>query len=476
MKPVYVIAIVVAALLVRLTLARVRRRGREGPGATGTGPDGKAGTRATWPLRARRGAGPGGLDAYVRRPGAGRAAGLLAALEGSLGDVGVIAGREVRERVRGRIFRVGTLLMLAVIGAAIVVPALQGRAGKTLQTVAVVGRLPAEAQQLVRAVASGNGDRVKLIGEPDVGAAKAALRSGKADFAVVDAKLLLLDKPASASNSPVDAALVQGVARYLGVLQAFGTARLTPSQAATVIRAAPVPVRTLQPGSKSATQATGIIGLVLLFFMLTQYDTWILIGVMQEKSSRVVEVLLATVRPIQLLGGKVLGIGLVALGQAALIVGFALALGAAVGSDLLKGTAPVALLAELLWLVLGYAFYCWVYAAAGSTAERQDQVQTLALPLSIPVLLAYIYSITVVSTGHPDLFFKILAYLPPTAPFCMSVLVSLHQATWWQFTGSALISLAATACMAVFAARIYRRAVLRTGGRVHLRELLRTGH
>ena len=96
--------------------------------------------------------------------------------------------------------------------------------------------------------------------------------------------------------------------------------------------------------------------------MLQQYNTWILIGVMQEKSSRVVEVLLATVRPIQLLGGKVLGIGLVALGQATAIVGFALVVGAAVGSDLLKGTGPLVLASELLWLVLGYAFYCWVYA------------------------------------------------------------------------------------------------------------------
>ena len=71
-----------------------------------------------------------------------------------------------------------------------------------------------------------------------------------------------------------------------------------------------------------------------------------MIGVMQEKSSRVVEVLLATVRPIQLLGGKVLGIGLVALGQALLLVGVALGLGAAVGSNVLHGAAPLGLLAE----------------------------------------------------------------------------------------------------------------------------------
>ena len=206
--------------------------------------------------------------------------------------------------------------------------------------------------------------------------------------------------------------------------------------------------------------------------MLTQYNTWILIGVMQEKSSRVVEVLLATVRPIQLLGGKVLGIGLVALGQATLIVGFALIVGAAVGSDLLHGSAPLVLACEALWLVLGYAFYCWLYAAGGSTAERQDQVQTLALPLSLPILLGYIFSITVASSGNPDLFFKVLAYLPPTAPFCMPVLVSLSQVTWWEFVISVLITIAGTVGMAIFAARIYRRAVLRTGGRVKVRELL----
>jgi ABC-2 type transport system permease protein len=196
-----------------------------------------------------------------------------------------------------------------------------------------------------------------------------------------------------------------------------------------------------------------------------------MIGVMQEKSSRVVEVLLATVRPIQLLGGKVLGIGLVALGQALLLVGVALGLGAAVGSNVLHGAAPLGLLAELVWFVLGYAFYCWVYAAAGSMAERQDQIQTLALPLSIPILFGYIYSITVASSGSPNAFFDVLAYFPPTAPFCMSVLVGLGKATWWEFLASTLISIAATAGMAIVASRIYRRAVLRTGGRVSLRLL-----
>jgi ABC-2 type transport system permease protein len=308
--------------------------------------------------------------------------------------------------------------------------------------------------------------------ESSLATAKANLRSGKVDVVIVDGDRVVLNKPASSSSSPADPGLVQAVADYLGVLKTYQAAGLTPTQATEVSQAKPVPVQTLEPSSKGTTQTTSVIGLVLLFTMLTQYNTWILIGVMQEKSSRVVEVLLATVRPIQLLGGKVLGIGLVALAQATLIVSFALIVGAAVGSDLLHGSAPLVLVSQLLWLVLGYAFYCWVYAAGGSTAERQDQVQTLALPLSIPILLGYIFSITVVSSGHADLFYKILAYLPPTAPFCMPVLVGLNQVTWWQFLASVLITIAGTFGMAIFAARIYRRAVLRTGGRVRMRELI----
>jgi len=388
------------------------------------------------------------------------------------GDVGLIAGREIRERVRGRIFRVGTLIILLVVAAAIVIPKLQSKSGQTVQTVGVVGGLSPTIEQIVTTAGRQNQDTIHFRIEPSGRAARSALRAGTIDLAIVDGKEVLLKEPANSKNAPADPGLVTEVAGYLGLVQTYQKAGLSTSQITAVAHARAVPVHSLQRGSGSATKATSVVGIVLLFLMLTQYCTWILIGVMQEKSSRVVEVLLSTVRPIQLLGGKVLGIGLVALGQASLIVGFALALGAAVGSDLLHGTAPVALLAELFWLVLGYAFYCWVYAAAGSTAERQDQVQTLALPLSLPMIIGYVFSITVASSGNAPVLFKVLAYFPPTAPFCMSALVGLGQATWWEFVLSALITIGATAGMAAFAARIYRRAVLRTGGRVRFRDVV----
>jgi len=424
----------------------------------------------------------GGQKPDAAQPGRPRGSRLAAGRRfrrerGVFGDVGIIAGREIRERVKGRLFRVGTLIILAAVAAAIVIPKLHSsNSGPTVQKVGIVGSLAPDLRHVVAKTGSRIGDSVSFTSEPSVAAAKAGLRSGRVYLAIVDGSEVLLNEPASQSSSPADPTLVQEVADLLGVVNAYRSAGLTDAQATQVSGARPVPVHTLKAGAKPTANGTSVFGLILLFVMLSQYDTWILIGVMQEKSSRVVEVLLATVRPIQLLGGKVLGIGLVALGQATLIVGFALILAAAVGSDLLHGSAPLVLVCQLLWLVLGYAFYCWVYAAGGSTAERQDQVQTLAFPLSIPILVGYIFSLTVAGSGNADLLYKIFAYLPPTAPFCMPVLVSLHLVTWWEFVGSVLITLAATVGMAFFAARIYGRAVLRTGGRVRIRDLIRHAH
>ena len=450
MKGLYVALVVGGMLTLRLSIYRWRKKRRASAlsdDATGTA---SATERAPSPER------PSPAD-------------LATAL---LGDLGTVAGREIRERVRGRLFRIGTLVILVAVAAAIVIPTLHKSGnGLTAQRVGVVGALSPAARDALQIAAAANGDSVTLHPEGTLAGADGALRSGRLDLAVVDGDEIVLSVPASSKHSTADAGLVSTFAHYLGVLRAYHSAGLTTAQIAEVTGAKAVAVRSLSGGSGSSTRAGSVVGLVLLFLMLNQYDTWILMGVMQEKSSRVVEVLLATVRPLQLLAGKVIGIGLVALAQAGLIVGFALVLAKAVGSDLVHGTAPLALAAELTWLVLGYAFYCWVYAAAGSTAERQDQVQTIALPLSIPIVLGYIVSITAVSSGSASAFVKVLAYLPPTAPFCMSALVSLGDATWWEFAISVLATIAAIAAMAVFAAAIYRRAVLRTGGRVRLKDL-----
>ena len=383
----------------------------------------------------------------------------------------MVAAREVRERIRGKIFRVGTLLILVVVAAAIVIPVLH--TGKSHpQQVGVVGALSASLRATVVSSGTSIGTTVHLVSEADVEAAHGDLRSGRVDMAIVDGRELVLNKAIRPTDTSTTAQLVRAVSKNLGVAEAFAAAGLSASQSSQLAGAKALPVTSLQRGTaKGATQTTSLVGLILVFVMLTQYNTWILIGVMEEKSSRVVEVLLAAVRPVQLLAGKVLGIGLVAFAQASLIVVFALGLAKAVGSGLLEGTAPLVLVSTLVWLVLGYAFYCWVYAAAGSMAERQDQVQSLAFPLSLPIIFGYIMALTAIGSGSPSTLFEVLAYLPPTAPFAMPVLVGLGSVTWWEFAASAGLSIVCTVGVARLATSIYRRAILRTGRRVQFREI-----
>lgn len=391
------------------------------------------------------------------------------------GAVGLVAAREVRERFRGKVFRVGTLLILLVVAGAIVVPVLNSGKSRP-QRVGVVGALPAPLRAAVVASATSVGTTVHLVPEADADAAHGDLRSGRIDLAIVDGRELIVDKAIGTVTSTT-AQLALSVSKNLGLAEAVESAGLSATQVAELAGAKALPVKSLQPGTaKGAAQTTSTVGLILVFIMLTQYNTWILIGVMEEKSSRVIEVLLAAVRPMRLLTGKVLGIGLVALAQAGAIVVFALALGEGVGSDLLHGTAPVTLLSTLVWLFLGYAFYCWVYAAAGSLVERQDQVQSLAFPLSLPIVFGYIMAITTVASGNASLLFKVLSYLPPTAPFAMPVMVGLGQVNWLEFCASALISIVCTVGVARLATAIYRRAILRTGRRVKLRDVVGLAH
>ena len=388
------------------------------------------------------------------------------------GDAGLVAQREVHERIRGRVFQVGTAIILLVVVAAIVIPVLT-RSKSQPERVGVVGTLSSSLRTTVEAAANAIGTTMTFVSEPDESAADADLRSGKADLVIVDAKQVVVATAISAGDTSTTAQLAGAAAQTLGTAAAFEAAGLTAAQAEGISHAKPVPLVGLRPAPTEHRKQSpaSVVTLILVFVMLSQYSGWILTGVVEEKTSRVVEVLLAALRPAQLLGGKVLGIGLVAAAQACALVVVALGLSEAVGSDLLRGTGPLTVLVALLWLVLGYAFYCWVYAAAGSTVERQEQVQSLAFPLTIPVIVGYIVSLTAATSGRPNTFVDVLAYLPPTAPFAMPTLVGLGTATWWEFGISVALSIASTIAVARIATSVYRRAILRTGRRVRIREL-----
>jgi ABC-2 type transport system permease protein len=388
------------------------------------------------------------------------------------GRVSLVAFREIRERWRSKIFRIGTIVVLVVVAAAVVIPVLI-RGGQTQYRVGVVGALSSPVRATIVGVGSATGGKVTLVSEPSVSAGEAALRSGRLGVVIVDGRRLIVKQAVSSSDTSSEALFLREMSLEVSSERGLIAAGLSPLQAVALSNPKPLPIQALQAApSDSTSRDTAVYGLILIFVLLTQYGTWILIGVVEEKSSRVVEVLLSAMRPVQLLAGKVIGIGVMALAQGTLLVVVALGLAEAVGSDLVKGTAPIEVLCVFFWLVLGYSFYSWVWAAAGSLAQRQEHVQTLAFPLQLPILFGYIVSLTSIGSTNPSALLKVLAYVPATAPFAMSTLVAMGRATWWEFTISALITVAATVVVIRVASLIYSRAVLRTGRRVRLSEVL----
>jgi ABC-2 type transport system permease protein len=398
-----------------------------------------------------------------------------ARLEAAGGVSGLIAGREVRERLRSRVFKVSTVIVLLVVAAAVVIPQIR-KGGHPQERVGVVGTLSEPLQATVIAAGSAVGVTLILVPQPSLAAAEADLKAGKVALVIVDAERLVVNKAISPTDTSRSALVVRAIASAVSLQSKLEAAGIPPDRAATLAHPPPLPVTSLEPAKHNGTaRVTAVYGLILMYVLLTQYGTWIMMGVVEEKSSRVVEVLLSAVRTSQLLKGKVVGIGALALAQGALIVAVALGLGKAVGSDLTRGAGVVEVLSILLWMVLGYAFYCWVYAAGGSLADRQEHVQTLALPLQLPILFGYIASLTSIGSSTPSTLVRVLAYLPPTAPFAMPVLVADGAVTWWGYTLSVLLTVAATVAVARFASTIYSRAVLRTGRRLRLREALARG-
>jgi ABC-2 type transport system permease protein len=146
--------------------------------------------------------------------------------------------------------------------------------------------------------------------------------------------------------------------------------------------------------------------------------------------------------------------------------------GFASGSSLVHGAAIGIVLTGGVFVVLGYAFYCTAFAAAGSLVSRQSDVNSTILPVQLPLIIAYILSYTVIYASNANVFYHVLGFFPPTAPIAMPVLYAAGDVPLWQVVIAAVLLAVSTVWMARVAAGIYGRSILRTGTRVKLREVL----
>lgn len=374
----------------------------------------------------------------------------------------LVARRELRERVGARSFRISTIILVIGVACAVGIPALVS-GGASASKVGVVGGNPAALAATVRQAGAVLDQKVEAAPFTTLAAGRGQLRKGKLDALYVGGREVLIEQEPAEGASDTTARLAGAIAQL---------AR-NPSAQAAGTRALPVHGLKAAPTSLS-TRLTGLAVVVLIYLLIFIYGQRITSGVVEEKSSRVVEVLLASVRPAQLLTGKVIGMGATAFGQVAALVVTFLVVALATGSDLLHGAAIGVVLVGALWMVLGYALHCTAFAAAGSLITRESDASNVTFPVALPLLFSYALSFGIVFGGSSSGLFQALAYIPPTAPIASTTLYAIGSIGFGQVAISAVICVLATVATARLAARIYEQSILRTGARIRLREALRS--
>jgi ABC-2 type transport system permease protein len=386
---------------------------------------------------------------------------------GSLHVTWLVARRELRMRARTRAFLITTAIMLIAVALAVALPAILSGKSKP-DRIGVVGSITPTVRSIVTEAGRLSGGQAAIVvAEPSLAAAKAALRSGDISAVLVpDSEIFVKQVPLGGVSGTVSTlAQLAGLSRLIETV---------PGAAAAVAHGVTLPVSGLQaPSTPLSSRLTGQFTVIIAFTLISVYGSQIALGIGEEKASRVVEVLLSSVRPAQLLIGKVLGVGLLALAQAAGMVVVFIVAGFATGSSLVHGAALGTVLAGGVFIVLGYAFYCTAYAAAGSLVSRQSDVNTTILPVQLPLILVYVLSFTVVYANGASTFFRVLGFLPPTAPIAMPVLYAAGDVPAWQVVVSAVLCAVGTVWMARLAGRVYANSILRTGPRISFRQAIR---
>lgn len=380
----------------------------------------------------------------------------------------LIAHRELRERLRTKSFALLTGVLVVVIIALGVIARIAGGGDDEPIQIGVVAPVPDGFDDALVAVAGASGRELEITEVPTADAARQAVDDGDLDAAVIggEAQLVFAEVDFDVQG------IVDGAWSSAHIQQGLLDAGLSADEAADVLT--PPPIETVLLDEDDAPDGisvlTGTLAAILLFIAIQTFGNYVLIGVTEEKSTAVVEVLLARVRSDQLLGGKVIGIGIAAMIQ------FVAAIAAGFVSLMISGTdVPSqvwsALPMTLVWFIGGYALYSTLFALAGSLVSRQEDAQAAAAPISTVLigayLLVFIFGYAPESTAS-----MVMSLIPPLAPLLMPMRMAAGAAAPWEVIVSAALLLASIVFVWKLASRIYEQVLLRRGSRISWKEVL----
>ena len=416
----------------------------------------------------------------------------------------IVAKREYRDRVTSRLFYVSTLFLAALAMLVAFSPLFvrivdRGRA----TTIAVAADDPALVERsksimsnILNTVAGGGRvDAFRFVDAAPGEELEVAVADGRYDGAI-----LAVREPSGRINFTflTGAGIGQDRAQLVGI-GALAVAILDWTELNRSSTASPFQIPGLDVIAASGPNTGGtplqgseianrtIVGVVfdfLLFLTLVIYGMWVAAGVVAEKTSRVMELLISAASPRQLVIGKVVGIGLAGLTQyIGILIPALLVLAvedqvsvmlfgpAGAIAPSLSALTPALLLAFGLFFVLGFLLYSLIYAAAGSLVSRQEDLQMIALPLAVVAMVGYLIALMAL-LGSGSGITKLASYVPFWSPFVMLTRLTVGRVAPWELVLAFSLLIATIGIVVVVAIRVYAAGVLLYGQRPGLRAIV----
>jgi ABC-2 type transport system permease protein len=391
----------------------------------------------------------------------------------------LIARRELRSRVRRTGYRITTVGGLLLIVALFLLPTITHAIDDATRTeVAVAGADPATVAALQRALperAPNGKPTLELRRVASAAAAERLRRDGEVDGALLLGRVARYD----AKEPGDEVARLRSALSSVAAAQRLRRRGLDGAQIAAAFAAPRLAVHDTDGKTVSSQSRSLVYALLLMLYMsILVYGAAVSSAIVQEKASRVTEVMMARVTPLAHMAGKLGGVGLAGLLQFALWIVAALAILAA--GDVLGSSAGIRLadvpagtfVAFGVFFVLGFAFYGTLYAGLSAPASRiEDATGAGAIP---GVLIVASFLASTVVLGNPESSLaRVLSFVPPLSPMTMFTRVALGSPPWWEVLVSALALLAAIGLVLVLAARVYRVSILSYGTRQGLGQIAR---
>ena len=397
----------------------------------------------------------------------------------------LIIQREYITRVRKKAFIVMTLLVpLLIAGMYGTIFYLASNNNQTVHTVNLVD----ETHQFSQKLTSSKSLKFKYSNQP-LDSVKAGLKGHDDD--------LVLYIPANKKDSVTLYAIKKNILSLSDGLQqqlndvasgdsmvklGIDTARLHKVKSNISIKTAEITDAGDKSASVGSAYALSFAGAVLIYMSLFIYGAQVMRGVIEEKTSRIIEVIVSSVKPFQLMTGKIIGVGLVGLTQFALWITLSYLATKLFGQNnasqsqmakflqTMASSAAYELVCFGFYWLTGFLLYSALFAAVGSAVDSETETQQFMLPITLPLLFTYILSVSYLFTVPDSSLAVWLSIIPLTAPIAMMVRLPFHV-PGWQLALSMVLMVAGFLFTTFVASRIYRVGILMYGKKASFKEL-----